>query len=40
MDVTSDLVDEEDSTCALPGDSVLDGAVPLIRVRVDLPGKE
>lgn len=32
VDVTCDLIDEEDGPCALPGDRVLDGAVSLIRV--------
>lgn len=30
VDVTCDLIDEEDGPCALPGDGVLDGAVSLI----------
>lgn len=36
MDVTCQLVDQEDGPCTLARDGVLDGAVTFVRIRVDL----
>lgn len=36
VNVPRQLIDQEDGAGPLPGDSVLDGAVPLVRVRVNL----
>lgn len=36
MDVPRQLIDQEDGASPFPGDGVPDGAVPFVRVRVDL----
>lgn len=40
VDVSRQLVDDEDRPRPLPGDGVLDGALALVGVRVDLLAKE